>query len=126
MIIRFCSTRFPIGMLLLGMGLAGAGCASAPRQVPPQVRQADYFASRPELSPDMVRAMQTGRILLGMDTKQVWVVLGDPARKTRFARNETDVWLYRASSVQQDHYRLGTQDVRLIFIKDRLVVIEPM
>lgn len=70
--------------------------------------------------------MQAGHIVAGMDTKQVWVVLGDPVRKTRFDRTATDVWIYRAHSLQQDHYRLGTQDVRLIFVKDRLVVIEPM
>ena len=125
MITRWCMAGFSI-MLLLGAGLTGTGCASSTRQVSPQVRQADYFALHHELPPDIARAMQAGHILIGMDSKQVWVVLGNPARKTRFARSETDVWLYRAYSILQNHYRLGTQDVRLIFIRDRLVVIEPM
>ena len=126
MMTRLCTAGLSIPAAVFGVWFAGAGCASLPRQVAPRLRQADYLAQQPELSPDIVRAMQAGRILLGMDTKQVWVVLGDPARKTRFADADTDVWLYRAYSVLQDHYRLGTQDVRLIFVQDRLVVIEPM
>lgn len=126
MISRWRTSGFPVAIVMCAAGLAGAACASSPREVPPRVRWADYFASHGELAPDIARAMQAGHIVAGMDTKQVWVVLGEPARKTRFERSETDVWLYRAHSLQQDHYRLGTQGVRLIFAKDRLVVIEPI
>lgn len=119
-------TGFSVAIVMFFAGLAGAACASAPREVPPRVRWANYFASHGELPPDIARVMHAGHIVAGMDTKQVWVVLGDPVRKTQFERSQTDVWLYRAHSLQQDHYRLGTQGVRLIFVKDRLVVIEPM
>jgi hypothetical protein len=119
-------TGSAIAAALLGSGLTGAGCAPLPRQASASVRQADYLASQRELSPEMARAIGDGHIALGMDTKQVWVVLGDPARKTRFDRTVTEVWLYKPDRLHQDHFRLGTQDVRLIFVKDRLVVIEPM
>lgn len=108
------------------VALAGATCAPLPRGALVSARQADYFASQRELPPRIVDALEAGHILLGMDTKQVWVALGDPARKTRFDRSATEVWLYKAARLHQDHYRLGNQDVRLVFVKDHLVAIEPL
>lgn len=113
-------------VVCVAAALGANACASLPRRADSGARQADYFATRPELPPKVSRAMEDGHILLGMDVKQVWVVLGDPVRKTRFARRDVEVWIYRGASLHQDHYKLGSDLVRLIFLKNRLVVIESM
>ena len=106
--------------------VAIGACAPLPRRAFFTARQADYLATRPELSSEVARAIENGHILLGMDTTQVWVALGDPARKTRFPRSQTDVWVYRAGSLHQDHHNLGSGAVRLVFVQGRLVVVEPL
>ena len=60
-----------------------------------RVRQADSDASSPARPSDIRAAMEAGHVVVGMDTKQVWIVLGEPVRKTRFAQTATDVWIYR-------------------------------
>ena len=125
----FFLRRWPTALkAAVGMSLVvtmGA-CAPLPRRAFIAARQADYFASKPELSSEVSRAIEEGHVLLGMDTTQVWVALGDPARKTRFSRTQTEVWLYRAGSLHQNHYRLGSEAVRLVFVQNRLVAIEPL
>lgn len=121
---RLITVAAAVLVSLLALGVVG--CAALPRRMFLSARQADYFATRPELSPRVARAMEDGHILLGMDTTQVWVVLGDPVRKSRFVRAEVEIWLYRATSLRQDHFKLGPDLMRLIFLKNQLVIIEPM
>lgn len=119
-------TAVAVAVRVAALVIGASACAPLPRLASISVRQADYFAAKPELSSRVARAMEDGHVLLDRDTTQVWVVLGDPVRKTKFDRAAVQVWLYRAASLHQDHYKLGPGMVRLTFLKNRLVVIEPM
>lgn len=118
--------RFSAAILALA-ALVSTGCAPLPRRVFASARQADYFAARRELSPEVARAIEAGHLLIGMDVEQVWVVLGDPVRKAYFDRSATEVWIYRAGRLHQDQLHThGNEPFRLVFINKRLVLIETL
>ena len=114
------------GTLCFTVGLAASSCAPLPRRAFPNARKADYFASQRDLSPELSRPMEAGRLILGMTQEQVWVVLGDPDRKTRFEATGNEVWVYRASRVHVNQLPDGNQAFRVVFLKDRLEIIEPL
>lgn len=91
-----------------------------------QYRRQQYLSSRHELSPAVAQAIGTGHVVVGMDRAQVWVVVGDPVRKTTF-RSGTEVWLYPATRFHQDPaHSHGASSFRLVFVDGLLTVIEPL
>lgn len=105
-----------------------AGCATLPRQNFAGTRISDYLAGHPELSASVAEAMERGHVVLGMNERQVEVVLGDPARRSVFGAAPTvTVWLYPGHRLHQDPMRShGVQLFRLVFIGGRLSLIEPL
>lgn len=109
---------------VLALCLASS-CASIPQSRRASARLADYFARHREVAPLVAAAMNQGHLLVGMDHDQVWAVLGDPVRRTRFSHSE--VWLYPGHRLHQGHLRTqGSTLFRLVFINGRLAVIEPL
>ena len=116
--------RFAVAPLLL---LNLAGCASVPLRAHQSYRRAQYFASRPELTPTIAKAIESGHVVEGMDQVQVWVVLGDPVRKSAFSVGHVEIWLYPSNRFHQDPtHSHGATSFRLIFIDGILRVIEPL
>jgi hypothetical protein len=104
------------------------GCANLPRSAFATVRQADYFASHGELSPQIRTAIENGHVVVGMDREQVIVVLGQPTRRTLFKHDDrVEAWLYLGHKLHQDTLhspRAGL--VRIIFLEGRVALIEPL
>ena len=62
-----------------------------------------------------------------MDREQVWVVMGDPVRRSLFHGNAIEVWLYPSVRFHQDpQHSHGASSFRLTFIDDSLRLIEPI
>lgn len=114
------------GALCLTVSPMASGCAPLPGRAVASVRKADYFASQRELAPEMARAIETGRLIPGMTPEQVWVVLGDPARKTRFEGTGTEVWVYEGGRSHVAQLPNGIEAFRVVFIEGRLVLVEPL
>ena len=113
--------------LLVGAILLLPACVSVPLRQRAAYREQQYFAEHRELSPEIRKAIQDGHVILGMDREQVWTVLGDPARKQTFSSGRSEAWLYPASRLHQDPlHSHGAASFRLVFLDDRLVVIEPI
>ena len=104
-----------------------SGCAvHISRATPPGPQYTASVANPEELPPAVADALRRGHILLGMSTRQVLVALGPPVRRTRFDRTGADIWVYKAFQIYQQHHLFAGQDVRLVFIADRLVSIDPL
>lgn len=111
--------------ILLALWLLASACVSIPRSKRAAVRLADYFATHEEVPPSVAATMNLGHVSLGMDPDQVWTVLGDPVRRTGFGGVE--VWLYQGHRFHQDHLRTqGSTLFRLVFVRGRLAVIDPL
>jgi len=111
------------GLLLLST----TACAHVPPRGRQQYRREQYLASHRELPPTIAKAIETGHVVPGMDREQVWVVGGDPVRKTTFSATRTDVWLYPAARFHQDPvHSHGVSLFRLVFIDGVLRLIEPI
>lgn len=120
------SSRTRTILCVLGF-LTICGCTSVPRRRFISARQADYFASHREVSPAVAQAVESGHLLIGMDAEQVWVVLGDPAQKRRFPDSGLEVWIYGPGRLHQDQlHSHGNESFRVVFIKNRLVLIETL
>ena len=76
----------------------------------------------------MADAIASGHVLIGMDRAQVHAVLGDPVRTTVFhtKAGTTEVWFYPAARVHQGHMHAGGTLYRLVFVAERLSVIEAL
>lgn len=119
--------RWAVVLLCIVLPVPWAGCAPLPRRVFASARQADYFATRRELTPEVRQAIEAGHLLIGMDMEQVWVVLGDPVRKTRLANTGAEVWLYRGGRLHQDQIHThGSESFRVVFVAKRVIVIETL
>ncbi len=114
-----------LGLCFVALAFATAGCASLPQSTPASARTASYLAAHPELTRDVSRAIENGRLLLGMNIAQVAAVIGEPDRRTRFDATGSEVWLYRAGRAHLNQLPDGVQAFRLAFEKNRLVLIEP-
>ena len=102
-------------------------CVYVPLRGRQEYRRQQYFASRRELSPTITHAIETGHVVPGMDREQVWVVLGDPVRKSLFPSAKVEVWLYPSVRFHQDPvHSHGASSFRLVFIDGILRVIEPI
>lgn len=113
--------------ICFALGFLAVGCASVPRQPAANTRRTEYLTNHRDLSPDTVWALENGRVLVGMDTAQVSVALGDPDRQTHFANADADVWIYSAGRVRQDQLHThGNAPTRLVFVNHRLLLIEPL
>lgn len=110
---------------LIGLS-AAAGCAHVPRSEFASARLADYYATPRELAPAVARAIELGHVVEGMDREQVWVVFGEPIRKTRFSGpGAPEVWLYPGYRFHQDALRgHGVTLFRVVFIDGRVALIE--
>jgi hypothetical protein len=104
------------------------GCVNLPRSAFASVRRAEYFASHGELPPGIRTAIENGHVLVGMDREQVIVVLGQPLRRALSKRNDNaEAWIYRGYKLHQDPFHLqGAGLVRIIFLKGRVAMIEPL
>lgn len=123
--------RTPIRWIALAAALATAcsACMTVPRKGRAAARKADYFATPHELSAAVRDAIQRGHVIAGMDTQQVWVVLGDPAQKRHFvsAAAIVEVWLYPAHKLHQEQLRGDRAGLfRLVFRDGVLVLVEPL
>ncbi|MBI3491393.1 MAG: hypothetical protein HY047_06370 [Acidobacteria bacterium] len=116
--------RFTFATLLL---LSVTACVYVPLRGRPQYRREQYFANHRELSPTIANAIETGHVVPGMDREQVWVVVGDPVRKSLFAAANVEVWLYPSVRFHQDPaHSHGASSFRLVFIDGILRIIEPI
>lgn len=120
--------RCPVAMAVTLALLAATGCAHLPRSAHASARFADYFAMPRELSPAIARALERGHAIEGMDREQVWVVFGEPIRKTRFSGPQAiEVWLYPGHRFHQDSLRgHGVTLFRVVFIDGRVALIETL
>lgn len=110
-------------MLLLSM----TACVYVPLRGRQQHRRGQYFASHRELSPTIANAIEAGHVVSGMDQEQVWVVVGDPVRKSLFPAANVEVWLFPSVRFHQDPaHSHGASSFRLVFIDGILRVIEPI
>lgn len=117
-------SRFSAATVLL---LALTACVHVPPRGRQQYRRDEYFATRRELSPTIANAIQTGHVVVGMDREQVWVVAGDPVRKSLFPAAKSEVWLYPSARFHQDPaHSHGASSFRLVFVDGILRVIEPI
>ena len=112
-----------VGLLSLG------GCAHVPPSGRAAVRLERYFSTPRELRPSIRDAMLKGHVVEGMDAEQVRVVLGDPIRATRFARDTdtVDVWLYPGYRFHQERFHGSDSTLyRLVLVNGILAVVEPL
>ena len=114
------------GLLTLTVALAASGCASLPQPKANAGRQARYVASHRELPSDFAHAIEAGRLVLGMNPEQVGAAIGEPDRKTSFHGTASEVWVYRAGRAHVNQLPNGIDAFRLVFTKDRLILIEPL
>lgn len=113
--------------ILISVLLVASGCASVPLRDRQQYRREQYFATRRELSPTITNAIETGHVVPGMDREQVWVVVGDPAKKSLFPAARAEVWLYPSVKFHQDPaHSHGASSFRLVFVNGILQFIEPI
>ena len=111
---------------VVAAGAAGA-CASIPPERRARVREQGYRSTHPELPPRIDAAIAQGHVLVGMDSEQVWVVLGEPVARRAFGGvPPLAAWIYPASRLQQGHAWSGAGAlVRIVFSDDRVVTVEP-
>ena len=102
-------------------------CTYVPLRGRQDYRREQYFASHRELIPTIASAIGSGHLVVGMDREQVWVVAGDPVRKSIFPASKTEVWLYPSVRFHQDPgHSHGASSFRLVFVDGVLRVIEPI
>ena len=113
--------------VLIGLS-AAAGCAHLPRSAYASARLMDYYAMPRELSPAVARAIQLGHVLEGMDREQVWVVFGEPLRKTRYSGpGAPEVWIYPGHKFHQDPVRgHGVTLFRVVFVDGHVALVETL
>ena len=102
------------------------GCVPVPLRGRQDFRRQQFFATHPEVSPAIATAINTGHVIVGMDREQVWVVAGDPLRKSFFRGGAVEVWLYPAVRFHQGAYTHGAASLRLVFVDGLLRVIDPV
>jgi hypothetical protein len=104
------------------------GCVNLPRSAFASFREAEYFASHNELPPRIRAAIEDGHVLVGMDREQVFVVLGQPIRRTLSKQHDSaEAWIYLGYKLHQDLLHLqGADLVRIIFLEGRVAMIEPL
>lgn len=120
--------RCALGMAPVAALVAAGGCAHVPRSAYASARFADYCATSRELPAAVTRALERGHAVEGMDREQVWVVFGEPIRKTRFSGPRAlEVWLYPGHKFHQDPLRgHGVTLFRVVFIDGRVALIETL
>jgi len=109
------------------LGTAGAAaCVHVPLRERAAFRLDEYFTSHGEIAPSLADAMRRGHVVLGMDPEQVFAVLGEPVRRTRYeGAGSAEVWIYRGYKLHQG-YAHGASLYRLVFLDGRLNVLEPL
>ncbi len=112
---------------LIGL-TAAAGCAHVPRSAYASARLADYYETPRELTPAVARAIELGHVVEGMDRDQVWVVFGEPIRKTRYSSpGAPEVWIYPGHKFHQDPVRgHGVTLFRVVFVDGRVALVETL
>jgi hypothetical protein len=114
-----------IAAVVLGSAWVGA-CVHVPLRDRAAFRLDEYFADHGEIAPSLVDAMRRGHVMLGMDPEQVFAVLGEPARRTRYeGPGAAEVWIYRGYKLHQG-YAHGASLYRLVFLDGRLRLLEPL
>ena len=118
---------FRRGCAAFTLGVTLTACVYVPLRQRASYRKQQYFAAHRELAPAVAQAIDTGHVIDGMDREQVWVVLGDPQRKSVFSSGRFEVWLYPATRFHQDpQHSHGADSFRLVFVDGRLEIIEPI
>lgn len=120
--------RLSFAVLIFTTMAATAGCAHLPPSAFASVRKAVYFSENREILPSIRSAMEQGHVVPGMDREQVWTVLGEPVRVTRFTREPAiEIWLFQGYKLHQDQVRADRADLfRAVFRDGILVIIEPL
>jgi hypothetical protein len=114
------------GVVTLAAATGLVACVHVPPRGRAAVRLAEYFEAHAEVPPSIADAMQRGHITLGMDREQVFAVLGDPIRRTRYRGPAgPEVWLYPGYRIHQGHDS-GASLYRLVFVDSRLRFFEPI
>lgn len=118
---------FVVVTLSLGIAMS-AGCVHLPASAYASVRKAVYFSENREILPSIRSAMEQGHVVPGMDREQVWTVLGEPVRLTRFKGEPViEIWLYQGHKLHQDQMRADRADLfRAVFRDGILVILEPL
>jgi outer membrane protein assembly factor BamE (lipoprotein component of BamABCDE complex) len=91
----------------------------------------EYLALHLNLDPGIRSAIATQQVVFGMQAEEVRASLGVPSRRERFTRDESsyEVWLYPSAKAIHNGGRFAHLDqglVRLVFLNDRLQLIEPI
>ena len=114
-----------IAAVLLGSAWAAA-CVHVPLRERAAFRLDEYFATHGEIPSSVADAMRRGHVTLGMDEEQVFAVLGEPVRRSRYeGPGAAEVWIYRGYKLHQG-YAHGASLYRLVFLDGRLHVLEPI
>jgi hypothetical protein len=113
----------PVAVAVLILAI---GCVHVPLRARQDFRRQQFFATHREVSPAVTEAVNTGHVIIGMDQEEVWVVVGDPIRKTIFRGGTVEVRFYPAVRFHQGPRTRGADLFRLVFVNGRLTVIEPM
>ena len=114
-------------LLFTALVFTVASCASIPPRARAQYRHDQYFSKPREISPEIADAMRIGHVIPGMTMEQVWVVVGDPVRKSVFPAAKAEVWLYSWVRFHQDQaHAHGSASYRLVFVDGILRIIDPI
>ena len=114
-------------VVILVLLCVSSACASIPPTARAQYRYNQYFSKPRELAPSIAEAMRIGHVAVGMTMEQVWVVVGDPVRKSAFPAAKAEVWLYPSVRFHQDQsHAHGATSYRLVFADGILRVIDPL
>ena len=114
--------------VLLATSVFISACVHVPLSARASFRIDQYLSTHPELPPSILKAIQDGHVIAGMDREQVRAVLGTPLKTSVFRRDRNvEVWLYPGHRLHQDQPR-GDKAwaFRLVLVDGVLTIIEPI
>lgn len=122
------SIGFVLAAVLLSSSIFVSACVHVPLSARASFRADQYLSTHPELPPSILKAIQDGHVVTGMDSEQVRAVLGTPLRTAVFGREQDiEVWIYPGHRLHQDQLRGDKAWMfRLVLINGILTIIEPI
>lgn len=118
----------PSAAVLLATSVFISGCVHVPLSARASFRREQYLSTHPELPPTILKAIQDGHVIAGMDREQVRAVLGTPLKTSVFPRDRrVEIWIYPAHRLHQDQLRGDKAWVfRLVLVDGLLTIVEPI
>lgn len=114
--------------VLVSASIFVSGCVHVPLSAQASYRVGQYLSTHPELPPSILKAIQDGHVIAGMDREQVRAVLGGPLKTAVFRRERNiEIWIYPGHRFHQDQLQGDKAWVfRLVLIDGILTIIEPI